>query len=534
MRHYPVIIIGGGVTGIGILRDLSMRGIKALLLEQRDLANGTSSRFHGLLHSGARYAVGDPSAGKECIQENLILKKIAPYSIEYTEGFFIRTPEDPADYEDKWVSACVAAGIDVKQISVEEARSLEPKLSKDILSVYRVPDSAIDGFRLVWQNACSAARYGGEVQTYAKVAGITTNSGKITGVTIENGVTGAREEISCDLVVSAAGSWAGQVAHLAGLDVNVKPDRGLLLAFNHRFADRVINRLHTSSDADILVPHGSISILGTTSVSVDDPADNNILSKEAIAMLDIGEKLFPDIKTYRILRAFAGTRPLYTPGGNAAGRKATRNFVVIDHAEEGLDNLITVVGGKFTTYRLMAEKASDVVAARFGNTEKCRTADEAIVEPVSESLLTRAKKYFPVMGVDLSVARQGDDFEKVVERLEADPSKKVLLCECELVTQAEFEEIANRPTSQRIGDIRRRTRMGMGTCQGTFCGYRSIGAIVSAGVMENAEPHVLLKQFVEERWHGIRATLWGTQIQEAELSRGIYGMLLNVDGVEYA
>ena len=97
---------GGGATGVGILRDLSLRGIPAVLLEQGDLAHGTSSRFHGLLHSGARYAVNDTDAARECITENTILRRVARHCVELTEGLFIRTPRDDVAFTRPWVEAC--------------------------------------------------------------------------------------------------------------------------------------------------------------------------------------------------------------------------------------------------------------------------------------------------------------------------------------------------------------------------------------------------------------------------------------------
>ena len=110
MKETTVIIIGGGATGIGILRDLSMRGVPALLLEQGGLAHGTSSRFHGLLHSGARYAVSDSESARECIEENMILRRIGKQSVEETEGFFVRTKLDDPAFEPGWVEACARAG----------------------------------------------------------------------------------------------------------------------------------------------------------------------------------------------------------------------------------------------------------------------------------------------------------------------------------------------------------------------------------------------------------------------------------------
>ena len=470
-RHWDVVVIGGGATGAGTLRDLAMRGVKALLLEQRDLVHGTSSRFHGLLHSGARYAVKDAEAGRECIEENRILRRIGKHCVEETEGFFVRTPEDGAEFEATWVTACDKCGIEATPLTVKEARALEPNLAGNIVSVYRVPDSAVDGFRLVWQNVQNAVRHGAGFRTYTEVTSINSANGQVTSVSVRDSRTGQTGEIPCSFVVNAAGSWVGELAHTAGLDINVKPDRGTLVAFNHRFTSRVINRLRKASDGDIFVPHGSITILGTTSKKTDKPDDTVPDTAEVHELLDIGRVLFPEIDSYRILRTFAGTRPLYTADPSAEGRGASRNFVVLDHEKEGLKGMATICGGKLTTYRLMGERMADL---------------------------------------------------------------------------AEFEQVASEPTSHSLNDIRRRTRMGMGTCQGSFCGLRGVGAVLEAKLLPagmqacgtgecDALPcgaPDLLQSFQQERWYGIRPVLWGSELRETELARGMYGATLNVDGAD--
>src|SRR5512136_1495303 len=103
-----VLIIGGGVTGVGISRDLSLRGIPSVLVEKGDFASGASGRNHGLLHSGGRYAVSDPEAAKECVAENRILRKIAPHCIEETEGLFVSLPEDGPPFQNRFLRACEA------------------------------------------------------------------------------------------------------------------------------------------------------------------------------------------------------------------------------------------------------------------------------------------------------------------------------------------------------------------------------------------------------------------------------------------
>lgn len=185
-----VIIIGGGATGVGILRDLSMRGISALLFEQGDLAYGTSSRFHGLLHSGARYAVKDPVSAEECIRENRILKKIAANCVADTGGWFIQTEEDDPSFVRRWLAGCQRSGIPVRKISTAEALVQEPLLNQDTVQVFEVPDAAVDGFKLVWANARSAQRYGGEYKTYHQVNQILRKGDQITGVTGIHRLTG--------------------------------------------------------------------------------------------------------------------------------------------------------------------------------------------------------------------------------------------------------------------------------------------------------------------------------------------------------
>lgn len=531
MLKVSVVVIGGGATGVGILRDLSMRGVKTLLVEQRDLAYGTSSRFHGLLHSGGRYAVKDAESARECIEENMILRRVAKHCVEETEGFFVRLPEDDEAYEKEWVVACKAAGIDVNPISPEEALRLEPNINPRAVSVYRIPDSAVDGFRLVWQNAASARKYGGEVRTYTEVIGIEQSNGQVVGVKVKNTVTGEVESIQCDYVVNAAGSWVGQVAGLAGLDVHVQPDRGVLIAFNHRITTRVVNRLRKPSDGDIFVPHGSITILGTTSSPAERPDDTIPHTSEVIKLLDIGRALFTDIDEYRILRAFAGTRPLYSADPTAAGRAASRNFTIIDHSESGLQGMATIVGGKFTTYRMMGEKMADFVCKHLNVNKPCRTAIEPLVDEVPANVKQKARQYFPAYGVDLAISRLGPEkFNDVLNSIEKDTTKKQLVCECELVTLAEVEAATAENTSFSMDDVRRKTRMGMGTCQGAFCAFRGVSTFVANDMTKGKSASELTKDFLQSRWNGIRPILWGKQLREAELMRGIYDATLNING----
>ena len=533
MEKAQVVIIGGGATGIGILRDLSMRGVNALLVEKRDLMNGASSRYHGLLHSGGRYAVKDQEAARECIIENMILRKIGKYCVEPCGGMFTRLDIDDEDYEPQWVKGCTDSGIEVTPITLEEAFRLEPLLSrKHVVSAYLVPDAAIDGFRMAWQVVDSAKRYGGKFKTYTETIDISSSNGKLKSVKVRDAFTGEEYEIECEIVVNAAGGWAAKVAALADLEIGVQPDKGTLIAFNQRIVNRVVNRLHKSSDGDIFVPHGSITILGTSSMSIPDPEDTSTSRAEVENLLKIGEQTFENLRDYRILRTFAGSRPLYIPAGGVKGRGASRGFAIVDHEQDGLNGMFTIVGGKFTTYRLMAEKISDKICAKLGNKTPCRTAEEPLVQEVDDEDKKRARKFFPSYGVELAAARLGQDkFKKVLDRLERDSESRELVCECENVTRAEVEEICAEPTSFSVNDVRRRTRIGMGTCQGNFCALRSAAVFSKFGAEKFSKDSLSrMREFVQGRWKGIRPVLLGRTLRETEMTRAIYDLSLNVTG----
>src|SRR4051795_12429912 len=116
-----VLVVGGGATGAGVAWDCALRGYDTILAERRDLGEGTSGRFHGLLHSGGRYAVKDPDAAVECIEENVIVRRTMADCIEDTGGLFVTTPDDDPEYGDRFLAGCRATGIPSEEISVDEA-----------------------------------------------------------------------------------------------------------------------------------------------------------------------------------------------------------------------------------------------------------------------------------------------------------------------------------------------------------------------------------------------------------------------------
>ena len=143
-----VLIIGGGVTGTGIARDLTMRGLDVTLIEKQDLNAGASGGNHGLLHSGARYICSDPEAAIECNAEIDIIKRNAGHCVEETGGFFVAVKGDDERYIADFPGMCERSGIPYTAVDVRDALAMEPVLSPETIAVYGVNDASINPFKL--------------------------------------------------------------------------------------------------------------------------------------------------------------------------------------------------------------------------------------------------------------------------------------------------------------------------------------------------------------------------------------------------
>ncbi len=380
MEKTTVAIIGGGVLGVGMLRDLSMRGVKAILIEEHDLGFGASSGYPGLLHSGGRYALHDPATAKVCAGENAIIRKIGRHCVQETAGYFIRLPEDDPGYEEKWVTACKATGIPLAEASLKDAHRLEPNLTVRAAAVYKLPDAAIDVFRLCRQNALSAQKYGGHALPFTAVTGIVHTNAHVQGLRIRNNLTGQFDTVCCDFIINAAGVWGGKVARLAGISLDITLTRRTLIYINHRLTNRIINRLHQPAPGDTFVPYDSMTILGTAYSPAEKPADFVPTTEEVVDLINTGEVLFEKLPYYPILRTCTEIRPRYRAAPGAAARETHRDFVMVDHSQEGLHGFASVIGGKLTTYRLLAEKITDFICGKLSIKSPCRTAQEPIID----------------------------------------------------------------------------------------------------------------------------------------------------------
>jgi glycerol-3-phosphate dehydrogenase len=372
-----VVVIGGGVTGTAVLRDLTMRGLNAMLFERGNLSEGTTGNFHGLLHSGGRYAVKDKAAAKECIQENRILRQIAPQAIEDTGGFFVAQDDVDEAFLPRFLQGCQEVGIPTEVLSGAEALREEPNLAPEIRQAVAVPDGSVDGWDLCAGGVAAAKQYGARVFLYSPVTEILKQGDRVVGIKAVDQTNRDEYVVRADYVINATGPWSHRVAALAHIQVPMVLSAGTMIVLDGRPVKRAINRCRMPADGDIIVPVGTAIVLGTTSVEVEDPDNFGTQEWEIDKILDECIQMVPKIENMGIQRSYAGVRPLYQPpeeGEEEEGREVSRAHYVLDHEQlDGVGGLITITGGKLTTCRLMAEDTVNLVCTKMELDVPCRT-----------------------------------------------------------------------------------------------------------------------------------------------------------------
>jgi glycerol-3-phosphate dehydrogenase len=466
-----------------------------------------------LLHSGGRYVSSDPGSATECREEGELLKRLAPHCIEDTGGLFVAVAGDDEKYVADFPHLCSRCRIPVQALEVKEARELEPALSENLIAAYSVKDASVDPFKLSMENMAQAQALGSTLLQFTKVVGFEKSSNKIQATRLQNLTTGEEFKIESEQVVNATGAWAGIIAGLAGTEIDIINSKGSLIITHNRITDGVVNRLRPSASADILVPGGTVSILGTTSIRIDDLDKVYPTVEEVDAMVGEAVKMIPALETARYIRAYAGVRPLVGSKSASDDRDVSRGFALIDHAEDGLENFATISGGKLTTYRLMAEKTADLACSRMGVSKPCLTR----TEPLPETQPARWTQ--PGLAPKLWVEHH-------------DP-QDILLCECEMVPKSAVDSIVESIRKQDgqpdLKAIALRSRIGKGACQGTFCGIRVTSYLYDQGELLPEQGLTSLKEFLGKRWHGQYPTLWDKQLVQSELLEALHCGLFGLE-----
>ncbi len=387
---FDLVVIGAGINGAGIARDAASRGLRVALVEKEDIGSGTSSWSGRLIHGGLRYLEqGDVALVRESLRERERLFRLAPHLVVPVP---LMIPFYAHNRRSRWALRVGMIAYDIlsfdkstvshRTLSREETLRRFPKMDPDGLqgSAIFMDGQVVWSERLCVEVALAAHAEGVHIHTHARVDGFVEEEGEVRGVRYVDELTGARHTLAARLVVNAAGPWVDavlggraerrQIGGAKGSHLIVDPFPGApddVVYYESRQDGRLV----------LIIPWGERYLIGTTDKKYDrDPDTARADDAEVDYLLGEVNSLVPEAGLTRddILYTYSGVRPLpYVPAESEW--KVPRSHVIHDHAPE-LKGLLSIIGGKLTTYRSLAEETVDEVFAHFGRkAPRCRTAE---------------------------------------------------------------------------------------------------------------------------------------------------------------
>jgi glycerol-3-phosphate dehydrogenase len=540
VRSYDLIVIGGGVNGTGIARDAAMRGLRTMLVEKKDFASGSSGANSGMIHGGIRYLMDDPQVTRLACLDSGYIQRIAPhllFRIPFLYPVVLERPGEPT-WKDRaflYGAECYFEAYDRYQplkngkphtrLTDAELHELEPGIVPGTLGAVTIDEYGIDPFRLCTLNARSAAAHGATVRNHTQVTRLLREGPQVVGAELRDLRSGGAEEVRARCVFNAGGPWAPKVAALAGVEVKIRPAKGVHVTLDRRLSNYGIICKAVDGRDVFVMPHEDSSIIGTTDDDFyGDPDDVTVSRDEIEYLLQAVEHTFPSVRQARVLRAWAGIRPtLYKYG--PLEDKLSRDHRIIDHEKDGAPGLFTIIGGKLASFRAMAEEAVDAVARKLGNSAVCETHRVAL--PGGEAKAPQAEDLSREHAVPAFAAarisyRHGAEAERVLHLAEDEPELRAVACSCEGVTFAELAFSLREEFADSLGDLRRRCRLAMGVCQGTRCAGPAAALVAKERQLSPEAALADLTALLDERWKGNRAVLAGEGLAQVELLQGTY------------
>ncbi len=525
-------MIGGGVTGAGIARDLSLRGLSVLLLEKGDWGAGTTGGSSWMIHGGPRYLEFDWDTTRLSTQDAGYIVSIAR-NLVYRVVFIIPVlPHDRNNIERMETAMEVYDRFQPlkkahphKRLTAEEARLAEPGLSPDVIGAVTMEEWGVDPHRLVYANVEDAVAHGARALNHTKVVDLIRDGGKVIGVRYRAS-DGAMSEARARVVVNATGPWAPQVSGMAGLTVQLRPAKGIHIVYPHRISNFSISAESIDGRDLLMVSHAGFTLLGTTDDDFYGDLDSvDVLEGEVDYLLQAFERVFPSIRAYRPVRTTTGVRPtLFKWRRNED--ELSRRYEVIDHAAEGVEGFVTIAGGKLSMYRLMAEQTSDAVCRKLGHQAQCTTAtsplpgNESEMEPPAD---IARRLGLPALAVLKLQSRHGSRAETILDGGRAGR----LVCRCEPMTEAELGYAARHEQVRTLADAFRRVGLAAGPCAGAACVMRAAEVIGGELGWSASQRFDAVREFVRGAWLGRAPVLGHAGWAQEELAQGAMRGLLN-------
>jgi glycerol-3-phosphate dehydrogenase len=477
-RHFDLLVLGGGITGGGVALDAATRGLRVALIDKGDFAGGTSSASSKLIHGGLRYLEhGDFRLVYEALHERARLLRNAPHLVRPLR-FVLPTYAGARVAPWKWRAGLLLYDVLAGRSNIRRSRPLPglrqefPGLRTDgLVGGLEFYDAQMDDARLCVEVLRTAAIHGAAVANYVEAVGFLTQGGRVRGVRALDHLSGSEFTITASVVLNAAGPWGDAVRRLAGEAPGplLRPTKGVHLVAPGRGLAAAFLLLHPADGrVFFVIPWMNKTLLGTTDTACDDSPDLLRVTAEDTAYLMNGHNYYfsPPLEEKDIVGRFVGLRPLVRsrPG---APSDLSREFEVT----AGSSGLLTVAGGKYTTYRHMAEVITDQVVRRLGRRLRCRTRDLQLdgapegpweaFQPAGVRDLSSRYRLEEASATHL-VSRYGRRAEDVGEYVRREPSMGLPVVEGEPDLRAEFAyqrdfEMAVRPADFLL----RRTHLGL-------------------------------------------------------------------------
>ncbi len=485
---FDVLVVGGGITGAAVARDVALRGLHVGLVEKGDYASGTSSRSSQLIHGGLRYLEHfDFGLVFEALRERQILIRTAPHLISPQTFLF---PAYRGDRTGPWRMRLGLAAYDIlagfrsigrhKRIRLRDVATVEPGLrTSGLRALASYFDATTNDARLTLAVLRSAAAAGALAVNYTKVIGLRcSDGGRVSGARARDELSGSEFEIRARVIANAGGVWAGEIFELTGSPRPglVRPSKGSHLVLEQERLP-VRNALIFESPIDhrimFVIPWGGFTLVGTTEVEFDGPADEVGSSPAEVAyLLESVGKVLPHAgpTPADVCGTYAGLRPLVAEGDLPTGATSREHAIM-----EAPANLFTIAGGKLTTHRLMAEQLGDLVVKRLARDFGVEPRERCLTRVTPLSGAPARKQLSAMIAVATSEARRlglpedtgahlvrryGSEFREILRRIELDSNLGELLVPHHLYTAAEALFSAEMEMAQTVTDfMTRRTHL---------------------------------------------------------------------------
>jgi len=533
-HRVQVLIVGGGINGAGIARDLALRGVSCALVERRELGSGTSWASSGMIHGGLRYLQKDPEVTLHSCVDSGAIQRIAPHLVFRIPFVMPVFAEDPIGPE------LVEVGLEMydryqpykngrphTRLTRAEALRLEPALSPRLECAFTLDEWGVDAARLTAANALDAAERGARVWTHAEVVELVREAGgRVTGARVRDRLGGGEWRVEADLVMNATGPWAPKLARLAGVEVRLRPAKGIHLIFERRVSQLAIYARGIDGRDMFAFPHEQNSMAGTTDDDFYGDLDRiEVTEDEVEYVLQAMERSIPAIRAHRVIHTIQGVRPtLY--GFGQSEDELSRDYAVVDHARDGAPGFHSILGGKLAAYRLMAEDASDRLCAALGVREPCRTATTPLPggDGTLDVLAVARRFRTPVPAVLRLAFRHGTRAGELLAPWAPEPAAGAPppprpVCACEPVLDAELLHAARHERVRTLSDCALRVRLGVGACQGALCANPAAGLLAEALDWSAERTAAEVAAFAAERWRAGLPVLGGAQLAAMEIHR---------------